>query len=53
MTSFSNYSSFGAAVGYSFAVASGDGRGIVVCRTTYLTSQKVYSFIMVVTLCYY
>ena len=42
---FSNYSSVGAAVGYSFGVAAGYGKGIVGPRTTYMTYQKVFSWI--------
>ena len=51
LTSFKNYSSIGAAVGSSFAVADGDGKIIVVYGTTYLTSQKCIVGFMVVILC--
>ena len=38
--SFIMYSSVGVAVGSSFGVATGDGKGIVSPRTTHLTYQK-------------
>ena len=45
VSSFSNYYSVGAAVGSSFVVADGGGKGIVVYSTTYLPSQKFYCWI--------
>ena len=53
VTSFSKYSSVGDIVGYIFVVADGDGKGIVVSKTTYPTSKTCIPGFMVVILCNY